>query len=36
MMAAIAHGATTDELLSDLRLVQAEFERLDQPHVNSK
>ena len=36
MMSLIARGATRNELLADLRLVQMEFERLDTPKVNGK
>jgi hypothetical protein len=36
MMSLIARGATRNELLTDLRLVQMEFERLDTPKVNGK
>ena len=34
LMSLIGRGATTDELLSDLRMIQTEFERLDKPKVN--
>jgi len=36
MMSLIARGATRNELLADLRLVQMEFERLDTPKVDGK
>ncbi len=32
----IGRGASSDELLKGLRMVQAEFERLDKPKVNGK
>jgi hypothetical protein len=32
----IGRGATSDELLNGLHMVQAEFERLDKPKVNGK
>ncbi len=34
MINLVARGATTDELISDLRIVQTEFERLDTPKSN--
>ncbi len=34
LMNHIGRGATAQELLTDLRMVQAEFERLDKPKVN--
>jgi uncharacterized protein (DUF3084 family) len=36
MMSLLGRGATSHELLHDLRLVQVEFERLDTPKVNGK
>ena len=36
MMTLIARGATRNELLEDLRLVQMEFERLDTPKVSTE
>jgi septal ring factor EnvC (AmiA/AmiB activator) len=36
MMSLIRYGATADELLVNLRIVQAEFERLDKPKSNGK
>jgi len=36
MMNLVRGGATSNELLHDLSLVQAEFERLDAPKVNGK
>jgi uncharacterized protein (DUF3084 family) len=36
MMGLIGRGATSNELLNDLRIVQREFERLDKPTVNGR
>jgi uncharacterized protein (DUF3084 family) len=36
MMNLVGRGAATIELVSDLRMVQAEFERLDTPKFNGK
>src|SRR5262245_8374998 len=36
MMTALERGARADELMNDLRLVKAEFERLEKPGINNK